>query len=313
MRALSLLFLVLFSNFVHPTASGQEPTDAPYLYVLGVAQDAGYPQALCFKPHCMPGWEDKQKQRTATSLALINPTAKTTHLFEATPNLPDQLYRLHLEVPSTEFSLGGLFLTHAHMGHYTGLIHFGHEAAGNQNVAVYAMPRMTTFLKENGPWSQLVDYKNIHLKPLAHQEPVNLGEQVRVTPFLVPHRDEYSETVGFRIDGPNKSAIFIPDIDKWHLWEQGLEEALKSVDYALLDATFFNGDELPGRDMSKILHPSVERTMQLLRDAPASEKAKVHFIHFNHTNPLLDTESSTAQDVRYMGFNVSFEGLRLPL
>lgn len=313
MRGFQQLFWVLLFGLNSSVALSEEPINSPYLYVLGVAQDAGYPQALCFKPHCMPAWEDKQKRRGATSLALINPAAKTTHVFEATPNMPDQLYRLHVEAPVTEFSLGGIFLTHAHMGHYAGLIHLGHEAAGDQDVAVYVMPRMAAFLTDNGPWSQLVDFGNIHLKLLTHETPVMLDEQVTVTPFLVPHRDEYSETVGYRIEGPNKSAVFIPDIDKWFLWARKLEDVLATVDYALVDATFYSGDELPGRDMSKVLHPSVEATMQLLEKASASEKAKIHFIHFNHSNPLIDPESETAKDVRYRGFNVTFEGMRLPL
>ena len=31
---------------------------AIYLYILGVTQDAGYPQTGCYEEHCMPGWED---------------------------------------------------------------------------------------------------------------------------------------------------------------------------------------------------------------------------------------------------------------
>ena len=48
----------------------------PYLYVLGVVQDAGYPQAGCLAPHCLPGWQDVRKRRGAVSLGLIDPQAK---------------------------------------------------------------------------------------------------------------------------------------------------------------------------------------------------------------------------------------------
>lgn len=284
----------------------------PYLYVLGVAQDAGYPQTGCYEPHCMPGWRDPALRRGAVSLALVDPASGRKYLFDATPNFPEQLYRLESEAKSAQYKLDGIFLTHAHIGHYAGLMFLGHEAMGASSVPVYAMPRMAGFLKTNGPWSQLVNYNNIRVSPLQHNRTEQLGG-IGVTPFLVPHRDEYSETVGFRIDGPQRSAIFIPDINKWSAWDTRLADLLKTVDYALIDATFFDDGELPGRDMSKIPHPFVVESMDLLQDLPETERRKVWFIHMNHTNPLLDLNSSESQQVRSRGYNIAVEGLRLPL
>lgn len=149
------------------------------------------------------------------------------------------------------------------------------------------MPRLDTFLRNNGPWSQLVDLQNIVLQTLQSDSSIQLSEQLRVTPLEVPHRDEYSETVGYQISGSEKSVLFIPDIDKWEQWEHSIATEIAKVDYAFLDATFFSDGELPGRDMSKIPHPFVSETMNLLADLPLSQRQKVHFIHFNHTNPLL--------------------------
>lgn len=286
--------------------------DTPYLYVLGIAQDGGYPQAGCFKPHCMPGWEHEELRHPVVSLGLVDPLARVKYLFEATPDFPRQYYLLEQEAPAAKYAFGGVFVTHAHIGHYTGLMHFGHEAMGAKDVPVYAMPRMRAFLTDNGPWSQLVKYGNIALKPLEPDVPVALGA-LAVTPLRVPHRDEYSETVGFVIRGPHKSALFVPDIDAWEKWDRDLIEVLKTVDYALVDATFYNMDELPGRDMSKVPHPLVRHTMALLKDQPASERAKVWFIHMNHGNPLLWADSPQSRAVRSNGFNVAREGLRLPL
>lgn len=286
---------------------------APYILVLGIAQDAGYPQAGCYRPHCLPGWDDPALRRSAVSIAVIDPAARQKYLFEATPHLPGQLYRLHLDAPDDEFSLGGVFLTHGHIGHYTGLIHFGHEVMGASAVPVFAMPRMREFLSSNGPWDQLVRYENIALNNLEDGRAETLPGGIRVTPFLVPHRDEYTETVGFRIDGPNRSAIFIPDIDKWERWDTGLAALIADVDYAFLDATFFEDGEIPGRAMEDIPHPFVVETMDLLAGLSDEERARVHFIHFNHTNPLL-IEGSPAQDeVRERGFSIAAEGQRLPL
>ena len=286
--------------------------NAPYLYIIGVAQDAGYPQAGCYSPHCLPGWQDDSFKRSATSIALIDPASSRKYLFEATPDLPDQLYELEVEAPDELFTLAGVFLTHAHIGHYTGLMFFGHEAMGTSAIPVFAMPRFKSFLETNGPWSQLVELNNIELTPLENQREQRLGT-ITVIPFTVPHRDEYSETVGYRILGPNKSAIFIPDINKWSIWDTDITELIKEVDYALLDATFYKDGELGNRDMSQIPHPFVTESMALFGNFTPEQRNKVWFIHFNHTNPLLNEESEQAQFVRSEGFNVAREGIRLPL
>jgi pyrroloquinoline quinone biosynthesis protein B len=284
----------------------------PYIFILGVAQDAGFPQSSCYAAHCMPGWEDKTLRRGATSLAVIDPAAKSKVLFEATPQLPSQLYDLHTEAPDGEYFLDGVFLTHAHIGHYAGLMFFGHEAQGASSVPVFAMPRMAEFIRSNGPWSQLVRLNNIDLKEIQHQQE-NQFPNLLVTPFLVPHRDEFSETVGYRIEGPNKTAIFIPDINKWEVWDQDIAELVQSVDYALLDATFYADGELGNRDMSEIPHPFVSQSMAALNHLKPEDKSKVWFIHFNHTNPLLNRRSAQSEYVRSQGYNIATEGDRLPL
>ena len=285
---------------------------APYIYILGVAQDAGFPQAGCYKPHCMPGWNDPERKITATSLGLIDPSSKKKYIFEATPDLPEQLFLLEQEAPSDEFSLNGIFITHAHIGHYTGLMYLGREAMGAHGLPIYVMPKMEQYLRENGPWSQLIALNNISLMPLRNDRSEVLNN-LKVTPFLVPHRDEFSETVGYSIQGPKKTALFIPDINKWSQWKENILERIQLVDYALIDATFYDNNELPGRDMSKIPHPFVVETMATLSLLPREQREKVWFIHMNHTNPLLNLNSDQAQGVRAQGFNIASTGLRLKL
>ena len=285
---------------------------APYIYILGVAQDAGFPQAGCYKPHCMPGWNDPERKITATSLGLIDPSSKKKYIFEATPDLPEQLFLLEQEAPSDDFSLNGIFITHAHIGHYTGLMYLGREAMGAHGLPIYVMPKMEQYLRENGPWSQLIALNNISLMPLRNDRSEVLNN-LKVTPFLVPHRDEFSETVGYSIQGPKKTALFIPDINKWSQWKENILERIQLVDYALIDATFYDNNELPGRDMSKIPHPFVVETIATLSLLPREQREKVWFIHMNHTNPLLNLNSDQAKRVRAQGFNIASTGLRLKL
>ncbi len=289
-------------------------TLTPYIIVLGIAQDGGSPQAGT-KAH--PGWDDPASKHLATSLALVDPATGQRWLFDATPDFREQLHLLDVEAPAEgRPGLAGIFLTHAHMGHYTGLVHLGYEAMGADAVPVYAMPRMTSYLSSNGPWDQLVRYENIALEPLADGIPVRLNDRLEVTPFVVPHRQEYSEVVGFRIEGPSRTVLYIPDIDSWTEWDVAgthIEDLLAGVDAAYLDGTFFADGELPGRDMSGIPHPFIRTSMDRFENLPDAEKAKVRFIHLNHTNPALRTGSDATAEIRRRGFRVAAERERLGL
>ena len=306
---LSVLLRRLIATVSLLVSTAAATQTSSYLYVLGVGQDASFPQAGCYEPRCLSAWEDISLRQEPTAIAVIDRTSDSSYLFEATPEFRDQLYRLQQEAP---FPLTGIFLTHAHIGHYTGLMHLGREAMDTQGVPVYAMPRMLEFLSSNGPWSQLVSLGNIDLRRLEHDTPIRLNE-LSVTPFLVPHRDEYSETVGFRIEGPNRTALFIPDINKWEDWEVSIVEVLETVDYALIDASFFADGELGNRDMSQIPHPFVSETMALFAQSSAEVRNRIWFIHMNQSNPLLNPGSDASRLVQSRGFNVARKGTRLPL
>jgi pyrroloquinoline quinone biosynthesis protein B len=290
-----------------PSATFTQESD-PYVMVLGVAQDGGVPQAGS-KDH--PAWTDLDARRFAVSLALVDPVSSERWLFEATPDLREQLHRLDVAYPVEAMpGLAGIFLTHAHMGHYTGLMYLGHESMGAQGVPVYAMPKMHEYLSSNGPWNQLVKYNNIELRPVADATPVRLNERLTVTPFLVPHRQEYTEVVGFRVQGPRRSFLFIPDIDSWEEfdeWGTKIEDLIAGVDVAYLDATFYANGEIPGRDMSGFPHPFITHSMDRFSGLSAEEKSKIHFIHLNHTNPALLPDSDARRTIERSGFRVAQE------
>ncbi len=278
-------------------------SQGPELMVLGTIQDAGSPQIGCDKECCKNLFVNPDPNRMVVALGVTDGNGKT-YLFEATPDLPEQVNILQRWGKSENNVPDGIFLTHAHIGHYTGLMFLGKEAIDAKNVPVYAMPRMTNFLTDNGPWSLLLERNNIDLHALNQNEPVDLG-QITVTPILVPHRDEFSETVGYRIEGPKNSALFVPDIDKWTKWELDIAQEIAQVDFAFLDATFFSGEEINNRDISQIPHPFVIESLEAFKNLPETEKSKVHFIHFNHTNPIINMESNEAKQVLDAGFNIA--------
>ncbi len=290
-----------------------EKTPDQFLIVLGTAQDAGYPQIGCERADCIAAQKDRNLRKLVVSLGLVDKSTKQKWLLEATPDIGEQLFILNTFLPTKSMMPDGIFLTHAHIGHYSGLMYLGREAVGSKGVPVYTMPRMESFLNENAPWSQLVDLKNIEIRKIKNEELIQLNANLKVKPFIVPHRDEFSETVGFEITGKNKTAIFIPDIDKWSKWEKDLREVVKSSDYVLIDATFYKNGEIPNRYKSEIPHPFVEESMNLLQDLTKTHKKKIYFIHFNHTNPLIIRNSPESKDVIMKGFQIAYEGLRLEM
>ncbi len=293
---------VVDSSLVHATE-----VQGPAIKILGTVQDAGSPHIACDKSCCQDLIHNPDPGRKVVSLGLYDGDSGK-YLFEATPDITSQLKMLKDLRGVTRELPDGIFLTHAHIGHYSGLMYFGKEAVNSKNVPVYAMTRMKSFLETNGPWSQLVKLENIQINELKSGEAVELGKGIKVFPFLVPHRDEFSETVGYRIEGPNKSAIFIPDIDKWEKWKMDVVKLIQSVDYAFLDATFYSGEEIGHRDISEIPHPFIIESMEKFKRLSPQDRSKIIFIHFNHTNPVLNEQSDAVQVILGRGFNIARVG-----
>jgi pyrroloquinoline quinone biosynthesis protein B len=270
-----------------PAAAPQSPGNWE-LVVLGIAQDGGMPHPGCTKSPCIDVYAGTRKAEKVSCVGVVNRDTGATYMFDATPDFTAQLYAL-TGGPAPD----GIFLTHAHIGHYPGLMYLGKEAMAAQGVPVYGTQRMCYFLAHNGPWSLLVDNGYIALHTLTPGKPVDLGDGLRVTPMLVPHRDEFTDTVGFLIEGPRARIVFIPDIDKWEKWDQDVHDLANEVDVLLLDGTFGSLDELPGRDISQIPHPLMSETRELLEGT----SAQLWFIHLNHSNPaLVNTERDVVSE-----------------
>jgi len=306
MRIVTLLILTLMSCSSHEEVKPK----SPYIMVLGTAQDGGYPQAGCEKKCCMKVFKNKEQSKRVSSLAIIDPISKEQWIIDATPDFRIQLHELQKQ---TEINnLVGIFLTHAHIGHYLGLAQLGREVIGSKGTPVFCLKRMLNFLSNNGPWDQLVKLNNIILKEIYNEQKVVLNHRISITPFLVPHRDEYSETVGYKIATNSKKIIYIPDIDKWDRWDKDIVNLIKDVDYAFLDGTFYKDGEL-NRDMSMIPHPFVKESMDLFKNLSNNNKKKIFFTHLNHTNPLLITDSKEQLEVLKNGYNVATDHLIIEL
>tara|TARA_B100000214_G_scaffold173267_1_gene124576 strand:- start:594 stop:1496 length:903 start_codon:yes stop_codon:yes gene_type:complete len=297
-----IAFILLFLGYLNSK-------NLPYVVVLGIAQDGGLPHAGCLKSCCKNLWGTGNNEKVA-SIGIVDPKTGQSWLIDATPDFASQLHILE-NIHKTKLS--GIFLTHAHIGHYSGLLQLGREVMGAKDMPVYAMPRMKSFLYENSPWNQLLSLENIKIIDLKNSKEIKLSSQLYIEPFLVPHRDEFSETVGYRVVSNKKSLVYIPDIDKWSKWDQDIFQVVLHSDFALLDGTFYSSEEIPHRDMSEIPHPFIIETMDLLNDMNIKNRKKIYFIHFNHSNPAINYTSSVSNIIRSKRFNIATEGLKLNL
>ena len=301
----SLKFLLILSITIPIYAQSE------YIYILGNTQDAGMPHIGCKHKFCLDNF-NKYEEFYVTSIAVINSDLKKYILFEATPDITYQLNHIKNNIFKDFLLPEAIYITHAHIGHYSGLMYFGREALGSTNQLVKVLPKMSNFLKTNGPWSQLFNLNNIQIQNIKfHVSNLELSNII-VTPIQVPHRDEYSETAGYIIKGKNKKALFIPDIDKWEKWDKNLIELVKDFDYLLLDATFYDSKEI-NRDISEIPHPLVSETISHLNGLSKENKSKIYFIHMNHTNPMLNINSDLSKLIINKGFNIARLGQKLYL
>ena len=305
------LFLCLLLIGCDPELKEKEiNSNGIYLKVLGTIQDGGIPHLGCNKKCCKDYFKNGYSKKRVVSLGISDLKEKKNYLIEASPDISFQLNNF---LKNKSKNLNGIFITHAHIGHYSGLINLGREVLNSSKTPLFLMPKMTEFISKNGPWNQLVKLKNVDLKKIFNEKSIKLTEGLSIIPFRVPHRDEYSETVGFKIIGPKKSALFIPDIDKWDKWDKSIKNLITEVDYAFLDGTFYDSKEINNRDISEIPHPFIIESLELFKDLKESDRNKIYYIHLNHTNPLLNFESKEYQHVVSNGYNVAVEGLELEL
>tara|TARA_Y100000588_G_C14261876_1_gene927986 strand:- start:2272 stop:3135 length:864 start_codon:yes stop_codon:yes gene_type:complete len=280
------------------------------ILTLGTAQDGGFPHTGCIKSCCIDAWNDPKLKRLLSSLAiLIN---NKCWLIDITPDFSLQLHMIQNEY-SNKIEIAGVFITHAHIGHYTGLLELGLEVMHTRNIPIYVMPKMKQFLEENAPFTQLIDLHNIELNEMVANRAVSLNETISVTPFYVPHRNEFSETVGFQVKSKNTSLIYISDIDSWDDWDVDINYIIKSNDIALLDGTFFDSDELGSRNIHDVPHPFIKDSLKRFSLLDRVDREKVYFTHFNHTNPLIRESRDELRKFEKHGCRLAQDGMKFTL
>jgi pyrroloquinoline quinone biosynthesis protein B len=193
-----------------------------------------------------------------------------------------------------------ILLTHLHAGHVLGLLLLGREGWAHTATPVWATEACLGFLEKNDPFARL--FGEGHLVPRV----LHLGwdaslDDLVIQPVLVPHRNEAGDTVAYRIEGPERSLFYAPDLDS--IVPEVLSQ-IRAADVALVDGTFFRRRELRRDDANLVPHPAIADTMS----AVSRLSTKVLFTHLNHTNPALDPFSRERQAIEALGMGVAQEG-----
>ncbi len=273
------------------------------ILVLGSAQDAGVPQIGCDCLICTSARKNPKQKLFGPSIAILDKEKQYCYLIDASPDIRDQLELIKDILPKVKtqekIPISGIFLTHAHFGHISGLWMLGKECIDAQNITVFCSSKMSDFLINNHPFSHLLN-RNLGLFSMKknHKYPI---EDFWITSFQVPHRDEYADTVGYVIEH-NKKLLYLPDLN---YWTDDLIKLVESVDIALIDGSFYSKDELPSRN--DVPHPPIEETIELLDPT----KTEIYFTHFNHTNLILNKEGKERKATLEKGFKIAFDGLKI--
>ncbi len=282
--------------------------------VLGTAQDGGVPQIGCGCDNCTAARLIRSRRRRVSSIGVFNPGTRRSYLIDATMDMPDQLDMLGRI--SGHPLPDAILLTHAHIGHYAGLLYLGKEILATRRLPVYCTPSMAGFLRGNLPWRDLIDHGNILVRSIAGGDRVELDRDVTVGPISVPHRNEHSDTVAYWVQA-TKRLLYLPDLDRWDGFEDAFNDIMQGSDCALIDGTFFSKGELEerrGRALREVPHPTVQETLGLFQRRILTDGgADVYFTHFNHTNPLLDPGDDSRDRVNEADFGLAGEGQVLHL
>lgn len=258
--------------------------------ILGSGQDGGLPQVGARHRHDRRAREGDLPERTAASVLVETEGARL--LLDAGPDLRVQWWPY-------EGLPDAIALTHAHMGHYSGLVHLGQESADAEGIVCLVTEAMNRFLRGNEPWASLVD--SGALTPVPGRRHRWAGMTVQLVP--VPHRSELTDTAAISVDG---RLLYVPDIDDWNGWPDA-RATIARHELAIVDGTFWSPDEIERAE--DVPHPPVPETLRLVEGV----RTRVVLTHLNHTNPLCDPTSPEARRVADAGMEIASDGMVIDL
>ena len=265
--------------------------------LLGNAQDAGRPQLGCTDKCCEDARHNTELSRMPVSLGLHG---DNFGIVEATRCISNQIALMG------NFPISEVWLTHAHLGHIEGLGQFGKESLNSKDVKLRCSDLVREYVMKHPIWEKLISRRNL-----------TFGKYISdsIIPIEVPHRSQDFDTHALLFKGEKSNVFFLPDHDTWKdtLSSVGFSSPKEwfsslNADIVLLDGTFWDSNELKNRNQSKVPHPPVSETLELLGEREEDDP-RIIFIHLNHTNPLHYPSSSQFQELVGKGWEIGEEGM----
>jgi pyrroloquinoline quinone biosynthesis protein B len=293
--------------------------------ILGSAAGGGFPQWNCNCRSCTAARDPAAAAlpRTQSSIA-IRAEGDRWYLVNASPDLRQQLAELpggDLDALRTS-PLAGVLLTDAEIDHTAGLLLLRESS---EPLDVYSTAEVRAALTTYFPVLRMLEsYCGVRWHELAVGKPVLLGGRVEVDVFAAGGDPPLYMPAG--ADELTASGLTIRDLDTGGVLtyapalaaiDDEVAERLARSDYAIVDGTFWEKDELVAlglaeRDAFAMGHVPLsgsEGSLATLERLPT----RTILAHINNTNPILLEDSAERALVVAGGIDVAHDGMEIEL
>lgn len=264
--------------------------------VLGNTQDGGVPHLECSCDLCSKARENPEEAKHNASIMVKDSDEEDSfrYLIDATPDVRYQITGEYLD---------GVFISHGHLGHITGLLQFGEEGCNKTDLPLYVSDKTENYIRKNDPFRLLIDKGNVEIMNFNDEDEVDIRGGC-IEAFEAKHNRVNTDTLSFMIHGEEKTLFYIADI---HEWTEKTLNLMQKADIAIVDGTFWNEEEIERYE--EVPHPVMKETMHLAEGWDTD----IYFTHLNHTNPALREDTDERQEIQERGFGVVEEGMEFEL
>lgn len=299
------------------------------LIVLGAAAGGGLPQWNCIGGQSRRAWSREIPMQTQASVA-IGSRQTGYVVINASPDLRTQILQTRALQPDAHHPDGprntpirAVVVTNADVDNIAGLLNLREKQA----FSLYGPDAVMQILSQNSIF-QVLDPAFVNLQPLETGAAIDPIEGLSLELFHVAGKPPlYLESdLGFESGNSGFTsgvevkcgARRILVISSCAHIDAALKQRIQGADVLLFDGTVFEDDEMIQQGLG---HKTGRRMGHLPITAPdgplielaATTSTRKLFFHINNTNPIWDTQSSAFQTITDAGWEVSHDGMVIPL
>lgn len=298
--------------------------------VLGSSAGGGFPQWNCYCKNChnFRTGKIKSSKRTQSSIA-IQISSDQWVLINASPDIHHQILSQNLNFYSGKVRNNpfcAIILTDSQLDHTAGLLLLRED----KPLTVYATRNVYDDLSREFPVIKLLEkYCGVIQRIISDDLIFSIEDKIDMefravqihsnAPPYSQHRNntQMGDNIGILVRNKNtdKKLLYIPGID---LIDDQLLLLMNSVDFLLIDGTFYHYDELLKSGVgtklaSEMGHLPLAGEKGLISYLNKLSKPRKILIHINNTNPILDEESPEFAKLKTYNIEVAYDGLEILL